>query len=412
VASFEDAIRIYALKDDVKAFNHYRLQQLRRPVLLVIASHTGGSAAEDANTDEGGNLHKDILISINARIMLRENLWVERILFNGSMGTVRDIVWEVGADYEKDPPLALLIDFDDYDQSAPSLVTDPESGRVLVPIFRVKRDWVKGTVHCTRTQFPLAIAYAITIHKSQGLSVDRAVLNPGKKKDFAPGLSYVAISRVRSLPGIMFEEPFDFNRLKSRMSDITIMRAADAARRLQQEVPLPTEEDEEDLPSFQSELLGPGRASQMELPILPSEPVQPSGQLYSTITIPSGFDILTSMDLSSDVVSQQPLLQYVAGLVPINPGQYAGTALMASQDSTQNESFECRASSCDRDRIPAMYRAVPGADVCIWCNNGLNADDQRRKVWCQGVGRASHEIYKHVKGDETFCPGCEMEISA
>jgi ATP-dependent DNA helicase PIF1 len=196
VASFEDAIRIYALKDDVKTFNHYRLQQLRRPVLLVIASHTGGSATENANTDEGGNLHKDIPISINARIMLRENLWVERILFNGSMGTVRDIVWEVGADYKNDPPLALLIDFNDYDQSAPSLVTDLESGRVLVPIFRVKRDWVKGTVHCTRTQFPLAIAYAITIHKSQGLSVDRAVLNPGKKKDFAPGLTYVAISRV------------------------------------------------------------------------------------------------------------------------------------------------------------------------------------------------------------------------
>jgi hypothetical protein len=113
----------------------------------------------------------------------------------------------------------------------------------------------------------------------------------------------------------------------------------------------------------------------MELPILPSEPVQPSDQLRSTITIPSGFDIPTSIDLSSDVVGQQPLLQYVAGLVPINPGQYAGTALMASQDSTQNESFECRASPCDYDRIPAIYRAVLGVDVCIWCNNRLNADN-------------------------------------
>ena len=307
VTLFEDAIRIYALKDDVKAFNYFRLRQLRRPVLLVIASHTGGSAAENANTDEGGNLHKEIPISINARIMLRENLWVERSLFNGSMGTIRDIVWQEGADYERDQPFALLIDFDDYDQSAPSFVTDPESGRVLVPIFHAKRDWVKGTVHCTRTQFPLTIAYAITIHKSQGLSVNRAVLNPGKKKDFAPGLTYVAISRVRSLPGIMFEEPFDFNRLKSSTSDITIMRAADVARRLQQEVPLPIE-DEQDLPLFQSELSGPGRAGQMELPILPSEPVQPSDQLRSTITIPSGFDIPTSLGLSSDVLGQQPLL--------------------------------------------------------------------------------------------------------
>ena len=58
----------------------------------------------------------------------------------------------------------------------------------------------------------------------------------------------------------MFEEPFDFNRLKSSTSDITIMRAADVARRLQQELPLPIE-DEQDLPLFQLELLGPGRAS-------------------------------------------------------------------------------------------------------------------------------------------------------
>jgi ATP-dependent DNA helicase PIF1 len=148
------------------------------------------------------------------------------------MGIIRDIVWAEGADYQREPPLALLVDFDDYDQDAPSLVTDPESGHMLVPIFFVKRDWNKGTVHCTRTQFHLTIAYAITIHKSQGLSVYRAVLNPGKKKDFALGLTYVAILRVRSLPGIMFKEPFDFKRLKSSTSDITIMQAIDAEKRL------------------------------------------------------------------------------------------------------------------------------------------------------------------------------------
>jgi hypothetical protein len=88
------------------------------PVLLVAASHTDGVLAERASTDEAGNLHKGIPLSVN------------------------------------------------------------------VPIFRVKRDWVGATVACTRTQFPLTIAYSITIHKSQGLSVDAAVLHPGKKRDF------------------------------------------------------------------------------------------------------------------------------------------------------------------------------------------------------------------------------------
>jgi ATP-dependent DNA helicase PIF1 len=45
---------------------------------------------------------------------------------------------------------------------------------------------VRATVACTRAQFPLTIAYVITIHKSQGLSVDAAVLNPGKKRHFEP----------------------------------------------------------------------------------------------------------------------------------------------------------------------------------------------------------------------------------
>jgi hypothetical protein len=138
----------------------------------------------------------------------------------------------------------------------------------------------------------------------------------------------------------------------------------------------------------------------MEFPILPSD------QLRSTVAIPSGLNI------PSDVLGQKPLLQYVAGLVPINPGQYAGPTLRASQESTQNEISEYRASTYDRDQIPAIYRAIPGVDVCIWCNSKLNADNQGRKICCQGVSRAGHEIYKHVKGDETFCPDCKIGIDA
>jgi hypothetical protein len=115
-----------------------------------------------------------------------------------------------------------------------------------------------------------------------------AVLNLGKKRDFIPSLTYVAISCVRSLRGILFKEPFDFKRLKFSTTDTTIMRAADLARRQQQEIPLPdvVMEDDNDLPlTFPTSI---GQASQMEVPILPSDPVAPSGELRSTVTIPSG----------------------------------------------------------------------------------------------------------------------------
>lgn len=45
-------------------------------------------------------------------------------------------------------------------------------------------------------QFPIAPAYAMTIHKVQGLTLDKIVLNPGT---FATGQLYVALSRVRSM---------------------------------------------------------------------------------------------------------------------------------------------------------------------------------------------------------------------
>src|SRR2546423_12371650 len=53
--------------------------------------------------------------------------------------------------------------------------------------------------------FPLVVAFAVTIHKAQGMTVDRAVLDISRS-DFALGLSYVAVSRVRNLGGIMFEK--------------------------------------------------------------------------------------------------------------------------------------------------------------------------------------------------------------
>ena len=52
-----------------------------------------------------------------------------------------------------------------------------------------------------RTQFPLILAYAVTIHKCQGLSLDCAIVDLSDKV-FADGMTYVALSRVRSLEGL------------------------------------------------------------------------------------------------------------------------------------------------------------------------------------------------------------------
>jgi ATP-dependent exoDNAse (exonuclease V) alpha subunit len=56
------------------------------------------------------------------------------------------------------------------------------------------------------SQFPLRLAWAMTIHKSQGLTLDSAYLDIRAARE--PGQAYVAVSRVRTLAGLHFKEWF------------------------------------------------------------------------------------------------------------------------------------------------------------------------------------------------------------
>lgn len=74
-------------------------------------------------------------------------------------------------------------------------VAIPSHGRVLLKRQTWSKRDRKGNVVGSRTQFPVILCYACTCHKTQGLTLPRAVAHCSK--EFVLGLGYVAISRVR-----------------------------------------------------------------------------------------------------------------------------------------------------------------------------------------------------------------------
>ena len=151
---------------------------------------------------------------------------------NGAIGEVEDVVWEPHA-RRSDLPLAVLISCPAY--SGPTLwKTEPRdgfpTGVPVVPITAMKTSTEQNGKTVSRTQLPIRLAWAVTVHKSQGLTMDPIKIGLGKK-EFCSGLTFVALSRVKALSGLMLVEPVDFSRVQHLGGKGLRERLDDFARR-------------------------------------------------------------------------------------------------------------------------------------------------------------------------------------
>src|SRR5204862_4687246 len=78
-----------------------------------------------------------------------------------------------------------------------------DDGAPIVPIVPSVARWEKNGGHCSRKHFPLRLAYAISIHKSQGMTLRKVVIELGLL-EFCRCLSFVAISRAKAITDIAF----------------------------------------------------------------------------------------------------------------------------------------------------------------------------------------------------------------
>ncbi|KPM39851.1 hypothetical protein AK830_g6688 [Neonectria ditissima] len=227
VAAFDDAPRIYYTNAQVKEYNRVHMEKLQSPCVQIKVTNLGAGAA-DADSSMAGNLHNKLPLCIGAQVMLTENIWTDVGLVNGAIGEVYDLAWNPSVtDPHNQHPSVVLVRFDRY--SGPPCFDDPALAKV-VPIYRSSRDFIKGSAVCTRTQFPITIAYSMTVHKMQGTTLDRAVADISLR-DFQSGLTYVTVSRVKTLQGIMFDSAFDLSDLRARSRAIYDARGIDIARR-------------------------------------------------------------------------------------------------------------------------------------------------------------------------------------
>ena len=101
-------------------------------------------------------------------------------------------------------PIAVLVQFDLY--NSPTFIDNVPN---CVPITPLTFEWEKHS----RQQLPLQLRYAITIHKSLGQTIPRAVIDIGKS-ELSAGCTFVAVSRLKKLEHGLFH-PMTLERLQN-----------------------------------------------------------------------------------------------------------------------------------------------------------------------------------------------------
>ena len=194
---FENAIHLFYKKDSVAQLNIEALAKLSNPIARINAVHSSRSASL-ANSDQAGGLQPVIFLAKSAKVMLTSNLWQQVGLCNGATGVVEGILY---ANNQKPPclPIAVLVNFTVY-AGPPFLPNKPQ----CIQIPPTTYEWHDGLSRLSRQQVPLQLSYAITIHKSQGQTLTKAVIDIGDKER-AAGCTFVAISRLKTLSGLMIQ---------------------------------------------------------------------------------------------------------------------------------------------------------------------------------------------------------------
>jgi hypothetical protein len=180
--------RLYTHRENVDEINAAELRKLTTPDVIYEA-YTNGPATLVEKLKKDNDVPDKLLLKIGARVMFTKNNMGAGYV-NGTLGEV--IGFENGGDGDPNTAGASAT------EANPVILTFDKK-RITPGRFQWKVE-EGGKVRASVSQLPLKLAWAITIHKSQGMTLDAAVIDLGSA--FERGMGYVALSRVRELKNI------------------------------------------------------------------------------------------------------------------------------------------------------------------------------------------------------------------
>lgn len=206
--SEEDAyITLSTHNATARTINAEKLTELRQPLKVFRAAIQGDFPSHAYPTDEV------LEVKTGAQVMfVRNDMAREKRYYNGKIGRITRIVDDTIYVRCPDDPSEINVVPSDWENIKYALNEDNKE--------------VSEQVVGTFTQYPLKLAWAITIHKSQGLTFERVILDA--QAAFAHGQVYVALSRCKSFEGIVLRTKIAYSSVRT---DSTVRHFSEEAEK-------------------------------------------------------------------------------------------------------------------------------------------------------------------------------------
>ena len=194
--------KINAIKPTILASHNAQVEAINRVELNKISNNSQiFSAKFSGNSTRIEFLKKNCLanqsleLKVGAQVMMLKNTYQKEGIINGSIGIIKEFAKKTNYP---------IVKFN----NGTLLTIAPEDWSLEK--FNIEKQKIE--TEAKMSQIPLILSWAITIHKSQGMTLDKVQCDLSRV--FADGQIYVALSRVSSLEGLYIDK-LDFNRIKA-----------------------------------------------------------------------------------------------------------------------------------------------------------------------------------------------------